>query len=137
MQLILDANIILSSLIKNSKTREILLDPELEFFAPEFLLSEVQKHIIFDKEVRDKIEMTDSEIIEFLSFLFEKIKVIAKEEYLEHIEEASKLVEHEKDTVYLALSISLNLSLWSNDKGLKKQTKVKVFSTEELSKLLK
>ena len=139
MQLVLDSNIILSALIKDSKTRELLLDLRLEFFSPEFLLRESKKHILADDEVRQKISMSDSEIFELPFTLFSRIKILDKEQYLGYFDEASKLVKHDKDIPYIALSLKLNLPLWSNDKNLKKQSKVKVFNTkdliEELSKL--
>ena len=36
------------------------------------------------------------------------------------------------DTAYIALALHLNCPIWSNDKKLKKQDKVKVITTKEL-----
>ena len=36
--------------------------------------------------------------------------------------------------VYFALELKLNWGIWSNDKKLKEQNKVKVYSTEDLLK---
>ena len=132
MQLIVDANVLLSALIKDSKTRELLIDSRLELFAPEFLLREVQKHIFSDPEVRRKINVLDSEISEFLSILLHRIKVFNKEEYSRYFNESSKLVKHDKDVPYVALSLKLGLPLWSNDKGLKEQSTIRVFNTKDL-----
>lgn len=40
------------------------------------------------------------------------------------------------DTEYFALALKLKCSVWSNDKKFKKQDKVKVYSTNELIKLI-
>ncbi|MEI6732208.1 MAG: PIN domain-containing protein, partial [archaeon] len=37
-----------------------------------------------------------------------------------------------KDAMYLALALKLNCPIWSNDKLLKNQTQIKVYSTSEL-----
>ena len=54
---------------------------------------------------------------------------------------AIKLLEpefktHPKDVEYFALALRFDFPIWSNEKGFKKQTKVKVFSTSELISFL-
>ncbi|MHA1489373.1 MAG: PIN domain-containing protein [Promethearchaeota archaeon] len=44
MKLIIDANIIISGLIKDSTNRKIILSPKFEYFSPEFLLKELNKY---------------------------------------------------------------------------------------------
>lgn len=40
------------------------------------------------------------------------------------------------DSEYFALALKLNCAIWSNDKRLKQQDKIKVYSTEDLVKVL-
>ena len=44
MRLVLDTNILIAALIKDSLTREILLFPGFEFLLPEYALEEIAKH---------------------------------------------------------------------------------------------
>jgi predicted nucleic acid-binding protein len=44
MRLVLDTNILIAALIKDSITRRILLLPDLEFLLPAFALDELAKH---------------------------------------------------------------------------------------------
>ena len=48
----------------------------------------------------------------------------------------SILPKHTKDVQYLAAALKYNCEIWSDDKILKQQSKVKVFSTSELIKEL-
>jgi len=51
------------------------------------------------------------------------------------MDEADKISPDPKDTIYLALAISLKSNIWSNDKKLKQgQTKITIYSTNELIK---
>ena len=43
MLLVVDTNIIISSLIKDSKTREILLSADIQFITPEWVHAEIKK----------------------------------------------------------------------------------------------
>ena len=61
-----------------------------------------------------------------------RIKLIPYEEFEQFMDEAEKISPDPKDTEYLALAIKLNCYFWSNDKKLKTQNKVKVYSTEDL-----
>jgi len=57
--------------------------------------------------------------------------------WVDKIEEASKLLaEHKKDVPYLALALKYNCSVWSYDKNIKKQNKVKVCNTKEILELI-
>ncbi len=44
MRLVIDSNRVMAALLKNSLTREILLDSRFEFYSPDYLLTELRKH---------------------------------------------------------------------------------------------
>ena len=44
MKLIVDANIIISSLIKDSKTAELIINPLFELYSPKYLIEEIIKY---------------------------------------------------------------------------------------------
>jgi len=71
--------------------------------------------------------------------LIEKLKrriiIIPLEELIFYVEEAEDLTPDPDDMVYFALALKLNCIIWSNDKKLKEQDKIKVYSTHELSSL--
>lgn len=45
MKLVVDTNILLKALIKDSKVRSILLNPNHLFYLPEYAMEEVMEHI--------------------------------------------------------------------------------------------
>jgi predicted nucleic acid-binding protein len=45
LKLVVDTNVLLGALIKNSTTRSRLLNPDHEFLIPEFALEEVEKYV--------------------------------------------------------------------------------------------
>ena len=59
-----------------------------------------------------------------------------KEDIKEFFKEACKISPDSDDIEYFALALKLNCPIWSEDKALKKQSIVKVYSTSELIKLL-
>ena len=46
MKIVVDSNILFSALIKDSKTREILLESNNEFFFPSYVFYEALKHVM-------------------------------------------------------------------------------------------
>lgn len=132
MKLIVDANVLFSVLIKKGLTAELLISDKLQLFAPEFLFTEFAKYknLILKKTHRNEEEFND-----FLEILKEQIYIVPKKDIIPFMDEADKISPDPKDTIYLALAIALKSNIWSNDKKLKQgQTKINVFSTEELLK---
>ncbi|MFX1275688.1 MAG: PIN domain-containing protein [Promethearchaeota archaeon] len=133
MKLVVDANILFAALIKEGKTAELLVSEKLELYAPEFLFTEFAK---YEELVLNKTHRTKEEFAQFLDFLKEQIIIVPKKEIIPFLENAEKISPDPKDTIYLALALALNTSIWSNDKKLKEeQEKISVISTEELIRL--
>lgn len=137
MLLVVDANIVFSALIKGGKTFEIfLLNRKLkqfEFIAPEYLLVEVKKHA---DEIVEKTTLSIDNLEEVFSFLESEIEFVSFEEFIDLREKAEQLSPDIDDVQYFALALKFDSAIWSNDKAFKRQSAVKVFSTEDLSKLL-
>jgi len=130
--LVVDANILFASMIKDSLTAELLLSDKLSLFAPEFLFDEFIKYreYILDKTNRSK---EDFEL--FLKILMEVIRIIPQEMILPFIEKVEKYSPDPKDTIYLACALVIDAKIWSNDKELKEgQKKIEVITTDELIK---
>ena len=131
MLVVIDANELFSLLIKGSKSsKEIFLSKNIELIAPEFILEEFVNH---KEEILSKTHRTESEFLELLIVFKDRVKLIPEQEFSLYILKACEfLSEHEKDKEYLALALRFNCLIWSEDKVLKKQSKIEVFNTKEL-----
>ena len=72
-----------------------------------------------------------------MEVLERKIKLIPLEEIEPFIKIAEKTCPDKKDAHYFALALKLNCGIWSNDKQLKSQDKVKIYSTGDILHILK
>jgi len=131
-KLVIDANIILSALIRDSITRKILIGSAIEFYAPDYLIEEVEKYISL---VSKKNSLSEHDNKKILDILCNYITIVGIEFYKENINEALEIMSNIdiKDTPYVALALSFdNDGIWSEDKGFLKQNKVKVWRTQEI-----
>lgn len=135
MDLVVDANILISALIKESTTSDMLFRNDLHLFAPEFIFLELEKH---KKEVKNKIKRTEEDFERLIKIFERRIEIIPKEEIEVFLERAEEISPDIKDVAYVALALKLNCCIWSNDKILRdKQSIIKVYSTNELYDRLK
>ncbi len=135
MELVIDANILFSALIRDSNVRRFLLFSGHSFYVPEFIFEEINEHI---EEIRKKTLLSKSEIREILDFLlvFGNIKIIPLDEIKNYRNEALKISPDPDDAPYVALALKLKCAIWSNDKSLKeKQDAVKVYNSEEVLRM--
>ena len=134
MELIIDTNIVMSALISMSgKTRDLIFLGEFSLFAPEYLLEEVEK---YESKIIKKSNLDEESFKLATSLIFSKIKLIPFSEFELFVKKAENICPDPNDAEYFALALSKNLPIWSNDKALKHQSVVKVFTTEELIKEL-
>ncbi|MGD9779122.1 PIN domain-containing protein [Methanomethylovorans sp.] len=130
MEFVIDANIILSALIATEgKTFALIFNDHFKLFAPEFLLEEVGK---YKDLILRKSGLKEEDFQVFLSFVSSRIEFIPYEEFKGQLKRAAQITPDPKDTEYIALALKLKCGVWSNDKVLKEQDAVKVYSTTEL-----
>lgn len=131
MRLVIDFNSIFSSFRKFSSTRRLLFSSSLELYSPGFALKELSKH---RKVVMSKAKISIGEFGLLERVIAWRIKFIPVTEFKEFLQEAKSICPDPDDTEYFALALKLGCAIWSNDKALKNQSKVKVISTSELVK---
>jgi len=131
MKLVVDTNIILSSLIKNGFTRNILKNINIKLFVPAFSLSEIMK---YENYICKKASINNKEFKNILKTIFEDIEIIPQEFYKEFLEKSKKLIEDVDDVVFLACAFYLKADIWSDDKHFQQQNKIKILTTKELAK---
>lgn len=136
MELIVDANVLLASFLKEAVTRELLLDSRLTFYAPEHLLLETSRHLVKSASLRRRIRLSNEELRTLFHLLTMNIRTVPKKSYKHLLEKALVLAPHKEDAPYLAVALLHQIPIWSNDRGLKNQNIVKVYTTFELIKLL-
>ncbi|MEK6951667.1 MAG: PIN domain-containing protein [Nanoarchaeota archaeon] len=135
MGLILDNNIFFSLMNPNSTASYLFFSIRTEFFAPEFIKSELKEH---KEECLIKSKLSEHEFEIRQKEVEEPIKFFKSSEYTEFLREAKASLSDPDDIDFLALALSINSPIWSNDLHFKKQRLAKVFTTEELfNKMLK
>ncbi len=137
MIIIIDANILFSALIKNSKTREIILKSDEFFLFPSYIFIEMQKH---KDDLLKKSGMLEKEFRRLLQLILSKVLIVPNEVLIPYQKAAWEIIKDidPKDVLFVACALSYpNSVIWSNDKRLKKQTKVKILNTQEIVDLLK
>lgn len=126
---VVDTNLIFSALIpRASQIRELFFENKLTFYSPNYLITEIYKHK--DKLFKNS-KLTESEFYLYFNGIIERIKFIPID--LIGIESRQKAYDlcHDvdiKDTPFVALSIELDIPIWTGDKKLKDGLKLKGFN---------
>ena len=132
MIIVLDTNILISALIKDSTTRKIIFESGWDFYYPEMSFHEIQKH---KGLVIEKSGVSTEGYDTLLDCLFKHISMIQESRILPLIKEANFLLRHidPDDVVFLAAGLCLkDAYIWSDDHHFKKQDKIKVLKTEDV-----
>ena len=132
MIFIIDSNILISALIKDSITRKILVESGWIFFYPEIAFHEIRK---YQELILEKSRMNEEEYLQVLRRLLKHIILVPQEQFNSKILDAKNLMGERdpNDVVFLALAMSINNSkIWSNDNDLSEQKEIKVLTTKDI-----
>lgn len=130
MELVVDANIFIAAVISQSgRTAELFFSDDLILSAPDFLTTELWK---YKEEILKKTGFSESEFKSIIVALSSKIRLYSAKEFLPFLDHAKTISPDMGDVPYFAVALKLGCALWSNDKRLKSQNEVRVFSTTEL-----
>ncbi len=137
MIIIVDVNVILSALIKDSTTRELIIKSGQDFYFPEPSLHKIRK---YKDLILAKSGLSEKDFVIIFNSLFHFIQLIPKEELLSHWEEARGIMERvdSEDVPFIAAALSQeNAVVWSDDKHFDKQDRIMILKTKEMVGLFK
>jgi len=131
MKLVCDTNVVFSALIAGGKTRELILSDETDLYAPEFFFTELDNN---RSEITEKSKLSEGQLKLLLDVLFKDTEVVPREEFEDDMEQASQLIgdTDPDDVPFLALSLTLDVDIWTDDTDFEKQDEVTVWKTHEL-----
>ncbi len=137
--LIVDSNIVFSIIVAGRRARAyriIVNYQDLELYSPEEVLTEFREHTKkLEKSAR-------TEFWDKVLLAFSLIRIVPREIYEDVLHEAYLIASQfdPKDTPFIALSLKLDLPIWTEDKGLLQTSftsgKYIALDTEALESLL-
>jgi len=111
MEVVLDTNILLRTLISQGNILNLFFDNSLVIYAPERLKEELSNN---KKEILEKSLLNQEDFDELLERLFERIIFMGEREYAPYLSQARELLKtHQKDEEFIALCLLKNIKLWT------------------------
>ena len=135
MELVVDANVLFSSLLKNGATRKLFLNDRLFLCTSEYIFDELEYHF---PEFERKTNAKRKKLMKVIRYILNEsdIRILSLIEIKLYRDHAKRISPDPKDVPYFAVALKMNCAIWSNDKALQQQKTVKVYSTNDLIKLL-
>lgn len=134
LTLVVDANILFSFFRRETTTRELITRFELfRLHSPELAIEELLK---YRKLICEKSKLKGVEFEEALKRLKLFVRFEKESFFKEFLPEAKRISPDIDDVAYFALALKLGCGIWSNDKRLKKQTKIKILTTKDILELI-
>ena len=134
MIFIVDVNVVISALIRDSTSRGLLTASPFAFYSPDTLLLSIKK---YKDEIIEKSGLTSGEFETLLDFILGKITIIKNEEYESNLEQASIIMGNIdlEDVPFIALALSIeNDGIWSDDRDFDRQDSINVCNAEDVLK---
>ncbi|MBI2971410.1 MAG: hypothetical protein HYY37_03275 [Candidatus Aenigmarchaeota archaeon] len=95
MDLVVDANVLFSALIKEGITSELLFVEELHLYAPEYIIAEYAQHKRF---ILAKTGRSDEEFSKLLSVVGRRVSLVPMSEVKPFVQEAENISPDPDDT---------------------------------------
>ena len=131
MKLVVDAKVVISALIADSKTRELIVTLEPDLLTPEFVYDEIGN---YTELIVQKSGMSPERVAQFIDLLFQYIEIVPAQEFYPHIEEAEAAIgdTDPDDVLYVACGLTEDAAVWSDDTDFDEQTLVETYSTSDV-----
>jgi predicted nucleic acid-binding protein len=131
MKLAIDANVVISALIADSKTRELIVTLEPDLLTPAFVYEEIEN---YEELIVEKSGLEPDRLTQFIDLLFQYIDVVPADEFHPAIERADEAIGETDpdDVLYLACAIACDAAIWSDDSDFDEQSVVERYSTSDV-----
>ncbi len=134
-RLILDTNILIAAIIKDSMTRRLLLHEDLVIFVIDYSLDEIKKYedVIIEKSKKDKVTINS-----VLKTILSKAHLIDSNLIKPNFPIGKELIGQtdEKDIPFVAAAVTLKTDgIWSEDPHFDIiKNRIKIWRTKDLAK---
>lgn len=131
MKLVVDANVIISALVSDSKSRELIVTLEPELLTPEIVHDEIGRH---RELIVEKSGMDDDRVEQFLELLFRYIETVSVADFHGEIDKAEEAIADidPDDVLYVACALACEAAIWSDDSDFEEQSLVEVYPTVQV-----
>lgn len=131
MKLVVDANVIISALIADAKSRELIGTLEADLITPKFVTEEIEN---YEELVAEKSGMRPERVTQFIELLFQYIEVIAASQFYSRITDANDAISEvdPDDVLYLACALETDADIWSDDTDFAEQDLVVTHTTSDI-----
>lgn len=131
MKLVIDANVVISALIADSKTRELIVTLEPDLLTPAFVHDEIEN---YEDLIVEKSGMKPDRVAQFINLLFQYIDIVPAEDFYPAIENAKGAIgdTDPDDVLYLACALSEEAAIWSDDSDFTEQNLVETYTTSDV-----
>jgi len=131
MRLVVDANVVISALIADSKTRELVVTLEPDLLTPAFVHDETEN---YEELIAGKSGMEPQRVRQFVDLLFQYIEIVPADDFHPRIREAEEAIGETDpdDVLYVACALARNGAVWSDDGDFEEQHVVDVYETSDV-----
>ncbi|MFB1065542.1 PIN domain-containing protein [Natrinema sp. H-ect4] len=133
MKLVVDANVVISALIADSKTRELIVTLEADLLTPEFVHDEIEN---YTELIVEKSGMSPERVAKFVDLLSQYIEVVPADEFYPHIEKTEAAISETDpdDVLYVACALASDADIWSDDTDFDEQDIVDTHLTTDVTR---
>ena len=131
MQLVTDANVVISALIADSKTRELIVTLEPDLLTPAFVYDEIET---YEDLIVEKSGMNPTRVERLVEILFQYVDVVPVTDFHHAIETADGAIgdTDPDDVLYLPCAIASDAAIWSDDTDFDEQDLVETYTTSDV-----
>jgi predicted nucleic acid-binding protein len=137
MKIVIDTNVLMAGLLKDSVVRFILTSTDFKFYLPDFSISEIKK---YEKDLLTKSGYSKEELKSLMNYILKNINVIPRKQFIEHMQRAEQIMANIdlNDSPFIACALAINSDgIWSFDKHFLRQNLIKVLTIADLFNLMK
>ena len=136
MRLVVDTSILISGLLKSSKTQRLLLDPALELYLPEHALEELLR---LSPMMRQRSRLSAEGFDLLMTLLTSQMNIVPERKLRRWLPKAGRVMGHRDpgDVPFVAAAYAIRCDgIWSDDADFQEVRDVAVWTTSGLLKHL-